>query len=215
MKKLLIICGVLAPIVYLATVVLGGLLRPGYSHTAQAISELLAAGAPNKPLLDILMAIYNSLTGLCAIGLLLVTCTSRQAKGRASGILAAVFLVAEAAFGLLTLAFPQDLPELPATTSGTLHLVLAGGSSLTSMLTILLLGFWFRGTQDLTPFGTYSFISVSIVFLSGGLAAASATNASPLLGLIERITIGAYLQWLFVIAFRLFTYRGESETSDS
>ncbi|MHB1355887.1 MAG: DUF998 domain-containing protein [Anaerolineae bacterium] len=206
MKKILIACGILAPIIYLATVVLGGLLRPGYSHISQAISELLTVWAPNKPLLDALMAIYNVLSGLCAVGLLLLIRASRQSKGRSSGILAAILLLVQVIFGLLTLIFPQDQPGLPATTGGTLHLILAGGSSLTSMLTILLMGFWFRGADGFRSFGTYSFISVGIVFLSGGLAAASAASASPLLGLVERITIGAYLQWLFVIAFRLFGY---------
>jgi hypothetical membrane protein len=207
MKKLLILCGILAPVVYLATVVLGGVLRPGFCHIGQAISELLAAGAPNKALLDTLMAIYNVLSGLCALGLLLVVRASRQVRGRTSGILAALILLAGAVFGLVTLVFPQDVPGTAVTTAGTLHLILAGGSSLTSMLTILLFGFWFRGTPNLKPFGVYSFISVALVFVSGGLAAASAAGVSPILGLAERITIGCYLQWLFVIALRLVGYQ--------
>jgi hypothetical protein len=213
MKKVLVSCGILAPIVYLAAVLLGGLLRPGYSHISQAISELLTMWAPNKPLLDALMAIYNVLTGLCAVGLLLLIRNRRQVKGQRSGNLAAMFLLLQALFGLFTLAFPQDPPGLPATTTGTFHLVLAGGSSLTSMLMILLLGFWFRGMDGLGSFSVYSFISVGIVFLAGGLAAASAASASPFLGLVERITIGAYLQWLFVIAVRLFGYTTQHKSA--
>jgi hypothetical membrane protein len=52
MKKFFMLSGVLAPIIYVATVILGGLLRPGYSHVAEAISELVATGAPNRPLLN-------------------------------------------------------------------------------------------------------------------------------------------------------------------
>jgi hypothetical protein len=52
----------LAPVVYVVTLILGGLLRPGYSHISQAVSDLIASGAPNKSLLDPLFAIYNLLT---------------------------------------------------------------------------------------------------------------------------------------------------------
>ena len=60
-RKYLLVCGVVAPLVYIGTVILGGLLRPGYSHVAQAISELMAAGAPNKLLLDTLFTLYDIL----------------------------------------------------------------------------------------------------------------------------------------------------------
>ena len=44
-RKYLLACGMLAALIYLGTVILGGLLRPGYSHVAHAISELIAGEA--------------------------------------------------------------------------------------------------------------------------------------------------------------------------
>jgi hypothetical protein len=73
------------------------------------------------------------------------------------------------------------------------------------MLAILLMGFWFRNSQRLRRYGLYSFLSVAAVFLSGGLAAISVANQSPVGGLVERITIGGFLQWLFVIAAIMYS----------
>jgi hypothetical protein len=52
MKKPLMICGMLAAVIYVGTVILGGFLRSDYSHMAEAISELVAVGAANRPLLS-------------------------------------------------------------------------------------------------------------------------------------------------------------------
>jgi hypothetical protein len=43
------------------------------------------------------------------------------------------------------------------------------------------------------------------VFISGGAVAYTGAILSPILGLMERITIGRFLQWLFVIALKLYT----------
>jgi hypothetical protein len=45
--KLLYLCGMLVPFVYIFKYVIGGALRPGYSHLSDSVSELLSSGAPN------------------------------------------------------------------------------------------------------------------------------------------------------------------------
>jgi len=203
-NKILMLCGILAPAVYVLAVVLGGILRPGYSHLSEAVSELIATGAPNKPLLDPIFSFYNLLTFAFAIGLFLIVRSDNQYRVKVSDTFGALFLILEGIFGLVTIFFPQDPGGVPTTFTGTMHIVLAGLSSLASMLAILLMGFWFKNIPHLRKFSTYSFISVAIVFLSGGLAAASVATKSPIAGLLERVTIGGFLQWLFVIALNLF-----------
>jgi hypothetical protein len=212
-NKALILCGVLAPVVYVVTVILGGILRPGYSHVAQAVSDLVASGAPNKALLDLLFAVYNLLTIAFGAGLFQNVRSEHQDRGKVAGALGALFLAAEGIFGFVTLFFPEDPGGLSGTISstGTLHIVFAGLSSLTSMLTILFMGFWFRNIPRLRGYGLYSIISVIAVFLSGGLAAVSVASHSPVGGLIERVTIGGFIQWLFVIA--LMMYRSETASA--
>jgi hypothetical membrane protein len=45
-QKLYPIFGILAPLLYISAVLLGGLLRSDYSHLSNAISELTVTGAP-------------------------------------------------------------------------------------------------------------------------------------------------------------------------
>ena len=52
MKKILMMCGLGAALIYTGTVILGGMIRPEYSHLKEAISELVADGAPNRLLLS-------------------------------------------------------------------------------------------------------------------------------------------------------------------
>lgn len=205
--KILMLCGVLAPIVYAVTVVLGGILRPGYSHISQFVSELIAAGAPNKSLLDPLFALYNLLTIAFGAGLVMTVRAASETRGKVSGTLGALVLVAEGIFGFVTVFFPQDPVGAPITSTGTMHIVLAGLSSLTTMLSMLLMGLWFRKQPGLQSYGLYSFISVVVVFVFGGLAAVTGANRNLILGIMERLTIGGFLQWLFVIALKLYSSR--------
>src|SRR5215204_3886015 len=186
-KPLLMLCGMLAPVVYVFAVVIGGLLSPDYSHKSQAISELIEAGAPNKWLLDPLFALYNLLTGAFAVGLL-----------------GSVVLAFEAVVGFVTVFFPQDPPGSPPTPTGATHIALAGLSSLATMATILLVGLWFRKTFGLGGYGAYSFVTVAVIFVSGGLAAWAVATGNPFAGVFERVTIGAFLQWLVVVALKMY-----------
>ncbi len=202
--KLLLLSGILAPIVYVLTVTLGGAIRPDYSHIAQPVSDLIASGALNKGLLDPLFAIYNILAAMFAVGLLLLIRAETPSKRSWIGSIGAVILVLEGLFGFITLFFPEDAgPISEMTSTGQMHIVFAGLSSVTTMVTMLLVGIWLRSVPSLKRYGTYSFISLLVVFVAGGLAAVSVANHSPIGGLIERITIGGFIQWLFVIAWTL------------
>ena len=148
----------------------GGLLNPGYSHIAQPVSDLIAAGAPNKPILDLLFALYNLLVIAFSIGLVQYVRSDQQNRRKVVGTVGAFFLLAQGIFGLLTLFFPEDLGGMSAGISrtGMMHIVFAGLSSITTMLTILLMGFWFKTSVHWQKYGRYSFISVRVVLVSGG-----------------------------------------------
>ena len=106
-ERILLLCGILAPLVYVTAVVLGGLLRPDYSHKSQAISELIASGAPNKLLLDPLFALYNLLTAAFGIGLFMAVGDKPPTEARISGSLGALALVVEAVVGFVTVFSPK------------------------------------------------------------------------------------------------------------
>ena len=63
-------CGVIAPVLFVFMTILGGAIRPGYSHISDTVSELFSPGAPNKLLLDTFHTIYALLLALFGIGVL-------------------------------------------------------------------------------------------------------------------------------------------------
>jgi len=204
-SRSLALCGVLAPLLYIGTVIIGGFLRPSYNHISQAVSDLIATGAPNKALLDPLFSLYNLLSIGFAVGLFQYVHSDFQQPRKLVGEIGAFVLIAQGIIGLATLFFPEPAGGMTAaiTSTGKLHIVFAGLSSLTTMLSILLMGLWFKVSQRHRKYASYSFLSVAIVFLTGGLAAVCVAHQSPFAGLVERITIGGFMQWLFVIALAM------------
>ena len=201
-NKLLLLCGILAPVVYVLTVFVGGIITPGYSHISQYVSELIQTGAPQKGILDPLFALYNILVIFFGVGLFQYVREMHNERRKLAGTLGALTLVIEGLAGFLTLFFPQD-PIGDQITTGAIHIILASVSSLTTMLSMLLLGLWFRTIPVLRGIGLYSFVFLAVVFVSGGFAARTIANPSPFNGLIERVTIGGFLLWLLVIGWRL------------
>ena len=215
-RKILLGCGLLAPPVYVGAVVIGGLLRPGYSHMAHAISELIAANAPNTALLVALFTLYDLLLAAFGVGLLLAVHACPATRSRRSGSWGALTLVVIGVLGvLMNLFFPQDPGGPPVTATGTVHVVLAGVLSLGTMLAMVCSGLWFRQMPGLLVYWRYSLISLAILFVSGGLGAAAIATGSPFLGLVERVTIGAFIQWVFVIALALSVPHPAGERSEA
>ena len=208
MKKLLILSGMLAPVIYVGTVILGGILRPGYSHVAEAISELVAAGAPNKPLLSSLFIVYNVLCSAFGIGLLQQTINSSGRK--TSGKLGAISLILLGIIGLLLeLFFPQD-PGGPAVTfAGTMHIILASMAALLTMIAVVATGLWLRQIPGFRGYTLYSILTCTVIFVAGGTVPILGMT-HPYFGLLERIPIGAFIQWLFVIGLKMYSLSKET-----
>ena len=202
MKKLLILCGVSAAVLYIGTVILGGLIRPGYSHISMAISELVADGASNRSLLSSLFLLYNVMVILFGTGLFLKA--SSQPRGRASGITGSLALILVGIAGvLMELVFPQEPGGTATTFAGTMHIIMAGVASVGTMVAVLFVGFWCKSLPGLKGYVTYSLVSVAILFVSGVLTAAAMANQSPFFGLSERITIGTFMAWLFFTGLKM------------
>ena len=198
------IAGILAVLIYVIAVIIGSALRPGYSQIGNFVSELIETGAPNKGILNPLFIVYNLLTGVFAVGLWIFVQSKSPAGSANLGAASAIVLILEAVFGLITVFFPQDIRGTTVTSTGTMHIILAGLSSLATMGAMLLFGLWALKVPGLTGYGWYSLISVVFVFLSGGLAAYTGSTNSPILGLMERMAIGGFLQWMLVLGIKLF-----------
>ena len=203
MKKIYPVFGIVGPLIYIVTVIIGGALRGDYNPVYNSISELIMVGSPNLLFLNILFGIYNFLLLLFGWGIL----SDPKLPKNWSLNLASVIIVILGFLGILFIFFPQDPRGTTATLSGTIHLILAGLSSPLSILAVFLAGFSFRENPENKAFVWYSYLSVLLILISGGMTATLIANNSPYGALFERITIFTFLIWVMVFSYLLSTYK--------
>jgi len=199
LRKILVSCGIAAPVLYIVTAIVGAALRPNdYSHIVNAISELLSNGAPNKALLDVVFNIYNALLLAFAIGAYSALKNMPRITRAAMGILVGIQILSFS-WGF----FPMDPLGAEATFAGTMHNVLGGVVALATIIMPLLMGLGVRHLDGFNRYAVYSFVSSAIIFVSGLTGVILAGQGIQLFGLFERITIGTYEVWIFITALSL------------
>jgi hypothetical protein len=60
-RIVLLVCGILSSLLYVAMNVIGAMQFEGYSSISQSVSELFAIGAPSRPLWVLLGILYHIL----------------------------------------------------------------------------------------------------------------------------------------------------------
>jgi len=183
--------GIISPAIYILTVILGGFLRPGYSHLADPVSELTSSGAPNAFLMNILFGLYNLFIIAFGIGVALDG-AYRSRKVAACGW--ALFSVG--VLGAVLYFFPQDPMHAPVTAMGIAHIIIAGLSFILMLLTILLFTLEARRREGKHMFCLYSYASFLLLLVSGSGAGLALMQGSDMVGLWERIMAASFLQWL-------------------
>lgn len=196
----LLVCGLLIGPSYVFLYVLGGALRPGYSHISDSVSELLAPGALNKPALGLIQVAYALLHVLFGLGVFEVVRGS--ASGTLSGTIGAWTIVAIGVATIGTATFPQDAEGTPATRPGQIHKILVFGVIIpASILSTLLIGLWSKQAGFFSGFDVYSFLTVGAIVVMGGVGGLAVKTRYA--GLSERIAAVVSHQWLFVLALLL------------
>jgi hypothetical membrane protein len=190
------VAGIVAPALYMLTVVLGGNLWPEYSHLRDPISLLASKGAPQSLLINVLFAVYDVLLSL--FGFLWWSCARNSARpGRSAGL----YLVVIGGLGIAMFAFPQDMPGSPVSIAGAVHIGLAAAMSLLTMITILVRGRAEMRLPAKRGAALYSFVSLGIVFVAGAFAGIGVAHHWAIAGLLERCTIGTFLFWVMAEAW--------------
>jgi hypothetical membrane protein len=198
--RLLVMMGVAAPFLFAVTTIVGAAIRPGYSHMANAVSELVGAGAPNRLPLNIGFLIYNVLVVAFASGIVTAFDDAPIAMRLSGWILAATGVV-----GAIMWPFPMDRIRTPATPRGIGHIVLAGFASIGTMTAVLSFAIGASDLPGWEDFSTYSYVALAVIVVTGAIAAAAAIRLWPTMGLMERLTIGAGLQWMAMLAVTLLS----------
>ncbi len=197
MKKFYPYFGIVGPIVYILAVIVGGSLRSDYSFLYNTISELSMANAPNLLLMSVLFGIYNISLFIFGLGAFMDDKIDKSKKFKVANLMIAIVGL----LGLLLIFFPQDPRNIAFTFTGTIHIALAGITSLLTLISVLLMGINFRKVNEMKSFAIYSIISFLVILISGGMAAMSVANNSPYGGLFERITIFTFMIWTIVYAY--------------
>ncbi|MGA8904984.1 MAG: DUF998 domain-containing protein [Candidatus Bathyarchaeia archaeon] len=189
--RILGIFGAVGPIVYIAAVLIGGFLWPGYSHYSQTVSTLISSRAPNQVIMVPLFAFYNVCLILLAVGLYY------GIQKEVRHIWGSAFLVAAGAGGLVLFLFPQDYTAGPPfAVLDLLHLVITGIIAFFSLAAIALFWLQFRLDPRWKGYDRFSIVMLPIALTLGVLGLISIS--APYAGLADRLSIGSLLLWIEV-----------------
>ena len=201
MVKALLLCGILAPIVYVAADIVGALNWQEYSYTGQSVSELSAIDAPSRPFVLPLFLAYDLLVAAFGLG---IWAADRRPALRVT----ALMQMGIGALGLpATLFGAMHLRGVAPTLSDTLHI---GLTAVTVLFIFVGVGFAINAFGR--RFRLYSFVTLAALLVFGLLGAldgprVAANLPTPWLGVTERLCIGAYLLWTAVLAVMLLRRR--------
>ncbi|MFC1787305.1 DUF998 domain-containing protein [Halobacteriota archaeon] len=201
LKKILLYGGILGPIAYLLNDIIGGFLTPNYSYIVNTVSDLTKTGTHDTYLLGSILLLVSAIMGT-AFGIGIIShYTYKHSK---LIFLGGLFLTIIGIFNIFTgTIFPQDTIGGEVTFPGTMHLVLVGIVAILLFPTLLMIGTGLYREKQWKSFRLYTFISVLIMFIFGGLSAIVIMNGIELMGLFERISVYTFQIWSVVLAYIL------------
>ena len=195
--QILAIFGMVSPIVYTLMWILGGVLRPDYSHVRDDISSLIAVGAPRKRLFDSFIITSSVLLFVFYLGL-----HWGINSGQGSYIGPILFVISGFLGVLVALFFPLDAGGEIITLRGKMHLTLVVISGLLTISGMVALWFRLDSLESWSAFANYSLISaiVSLVLIIiSGIFIKSRFR-----GLLERLGVTPFQLYYFAIGLMVF-----------
>jgi hypothetical membrane protein len=203
----LLACGIASSVLYVAADVVSALRYEGYEYHGQAISELAAVGAPSRPLFVVFMLAYNVLLLAFTAGIL------RTARGRRVAYYIAACFIANVAVGTAgLLLFNMDQRGADETFRGSLHGPVTLVESIFIMASMAVAAAAYGKTFRLYSIATIVVLIVFGIWTSFDITAIANNEATPWMGIKERINVYAYLLWVAVLAVSLWL-RQPSQTA--
>ena len=200
LRKVLLICGIVSSLLYFTMDIVAGLLTGGYSFTSQAISELSAIGAPATPMWVPLGFVYAALLIAFGVGVWVIAGGQRRALRVIGGLLIALAVVG-------SLPFPMHMRGDEKTFTDTMHLVIYGLIVPPLLMFSMGLGaLAYKGKKRW--FSLYSVGTIVTLLVVGTLTGLSAVQidaqqATPWVGVTERILVHGSMLWIAVLAIVL------------
>ena len=204
LRRGLLACGVASTALYALADLLGGLSYPGYDFSSQAISELSAIGAPSRPLVVGLLFLYNLLILLFSLGVLREALAGPRLPLRITAGLLLVYAILGLAIGMFwSASFSMQQRGAGSLTTDAPHIII------TAVMVLLLLGAMAAGAFAFDRrFRLYSLATIGVVLLFGAWTSRfaphiAAGEATPGLGILERIDVYAAMLWIAVLGVML------------
>jgi hypothetical protein len=196
LQKILLSCGIFAPLLYLGTDWLAGRLLKGYSFTAQSMSELSAAGSPTRTLVVSLTLVASVL--MIAFGIGVLGAADQALLPRVVGGL----VIGNAAAGLLaTVFFPTRFGERP--TFGSAGVIIMFLSVVFFVLAMVFGALAFRGWLRILSIAIPVAYILLAVLRFATATTSSAGEATSLVGTQERTMAYSFLVWVIALAIYL------------
>jgi uncharacterized protein DUF998 len=195
LRTVLLVCGIAAPLLYLAMLVLVPLRWAAYSSVDQTVSELSAIGAPTRPLWVPFGILYTLLLAAFGWGIW------AAARGNPRLRLVGGALAACGVFGLFWP--PMHIRGAEVTLTDTLHIV---WTMVSILLTLFAMGF--AAAAFGTRFRVYSIATMVLLIAFGAVAGVAgpriqANLPTPGVGVWQRLNIAVWMLWLAVLAIVL------------
>jgi len=187
--------GLLAAVSFVTTVLVGGLIVPGYSHLADSVSSLTSPGAPYRSGLAVGFVIYN--VAVFALGIALPRVTAH--RSHALNVAGMLLMACGIAGVLMIEPFPQDAVESTITMAGAVHIVLALVSAAALVVATFLTASGFHGDAVFGGLRAVSIAAGVTIAVTGAIGSAAVMLASSVFGGIERLTQFAFLAWFAAI----------------
>jgi len=203
LNKLLLVCGIISSLLYVAANIFIPMQYPGYSLATHTVSELSAIGAPTRQLWVQSLTVYSVL--VVSFGWGIWRCAGKNRRLRIAGILLAAYAV----IGIFWPPMHQRevLAAGGGTLTDTLHIAF---TLITVPLMLMVVGFGAASFGK--TFRIYSIVSVVVIIAFGVLTGFASPRMeadlpTPWMGVWERISIGAYMLWIVVLAVKLLRGR--------
>jgi hypothetical membrane protein len=198
-----LLCGLVAPVLWAAVIVLAGELRPGFDHVGQYISELGERGSATAALMTYAGFVATGLMHIAfaaAFDLSLIRLGARRLATLLTSLLIGLNGVGRIGAGVFPCepgcASPEALVQ-------RLHSLSATIAFLALIAATLLAALSFRRIRRLRSLWPYSLASgcAALAFLAL-MSASEATHGAT--GLYERLASGVLSLWIFTAAARLW-----------
>jgi hypothetical protein len=197
-RKALLVCGIVASLLYVTATILGAMRYPGYHFTSHTVSELFAIDAPSKSLVDPLLVAYSILWIAFGVGVWL-------SAGRTLALrMAAAGLIGKEVEGVVVqLFFPMHQRGVAVTSNDSMHGVLTYVGVVSFLLAMGFGAMAFGKRFRIYSIGTLLVCLVFAVLTGLEIPRIVADQPTPWAGAWERITIFGYLLWGVVLAIGL------------